>query len=289
MSRIVGGLLSLLDDVGVGAVALFTAVIAGAVGVVATLHVTGGTPYTKDDIDRASQISAAQAPATVPESTAEEDAAAAVDVAAYEQELEDARKRAERLQRESDGFSEKWDVAQRQIVRLREQIAELRALQEGAVGPDGLPLGGSLPDGEGPGGEGTGAGEPGPTDVTATGTLLTTWNLTEADKPWPARCGVPQESYAVRVVAGEGDAGVATGRITGSQLVKRQVKGGSVSLVCELSYEAVVPLPTKATYEFQAVAAGRSQTPLYSALVPGPVVATGNAPRLVVSYCPSCS
>ncbi len=118
--------------------------------------------------------------------------------------------------------------------------------------------------------------------------MLTTWNLTEADKPWPAACGVPQGSYAVRVVGADG-ADVASGSITGSNLVQRKVKGGSLSLVCQLSYEVVLPLPPQPSYEFQAVAGDRPQSPLYSAMVPGPVVASGKAPNLVVSFCPSCS
>jgi hypothetical protein len=281
VSRIVGGVMSLLEDVGVGVVALVTAVLAGAIGVVATLHLAGGTPYSQDDLDRASRVAAAQAPASAAPEPASEEVAPDADVVATRQDLEDALERAERLQRQSDGWEDKWTTAAGRVEKLKEQLEELRAFQEGqegAVGPDGLPLTGTP-------GDAGGQVDPDATETTVTGTLTTTWSLSEDQKPWPAACGVPEGSYAVRVLGPDGKA-VTTGGVTGSNLVKREVKGTRLSLVCTLTYEATLPLPALATYEFQAVASEAPGRPLYSALVPGTVTATGTAPSLTVSYAP---
>ena len=271
-----GGLLSLLEDVGTGAAVLVTAVVAGAIGVVVTLQITGGTPYSQEDLDRraAAYEVQAQQPSSAPEPTS--DQVDPAETAALEEELEDEKLRSDRLQRQSDAWEDKWTAAQRRITQLRDELTALQETGAGAVGPDGLPL----PDGTTPGTGG--APEPGATEVTAAGTITTTWTLAEAAKPWPARCGIPEDAYAVRVVDADG-AGVATGSITGSDLVKRKEQQGTLTLVCQLSYQVVLPLPAKPTYEFQAVSISAPKTPLYSALVPGTAVTGGSGPSLVVS------
>lgn len=271
MSRIFSSVLDLLDDVGRGVAVLVTALVAGAVGVVATLQVTGGTPYSQEDLERRSaayevQSDSGQAPAPASD---EDDPAATAELTGLQEDLEEARERADRVQRQSEAWEDKWTAAQRRITELREQIAGL-----GEVDPVDAPAGaGGLPDG---------APEPGDTETTVTGTLTTTWTLSEAAKPWPAACGIPQDSYAVKVLGADGES-VATGSVTGSNLVKRKEKKGVLTLVCTLSYQAVLPLPAKSNYEFQAVSTASPGTPLYSAVVPGPVATRGSAPSLVVS------
>jgi hypothetical protein len=273
-----GGLLNLLEDVGTGAAVLVTTVVAGAIAVVATLQVTGGTPYSQEDLDRraAAYEVQAQQPSAAPEPTS--DQVDSADTVALEEELEDEKLRADRLQRQSDAWEDKWTAAQRRITELREELTALQEATGGALGPDGLPLPGT------PGTPGTGgAPEPGATEVTATGTISSTWTLAEAAKPWPAACGIPQGSYAVRVLDDRGES-VATGSVTASDLVKRKEQKGTLTLVCQLSYQAVLPFPaTAATYEFQAVATSAPKTPLYSAVVPAATVTGGAAPSLVVS------
>ncbi len=275
LSRMFGGLLSLLEDVGTGAAVLVTAVVAGAIGVVVTLQITGGTPYSQEDLDRRSAAYEVQAqqPSAAPEPTSDEVDPAAT--AALEEDLEDEKLRGDRLQRQADAWEDKWTAAQRRITELREELTTLQETTGVAVGPDGLPLPGGTPGTDG-------APEPGDTEVTAAGTITTTWTLAEAAKPWPARCGIPEDAYAVRVVDADG-AAVATGSVTGSDLVKRKEQQGTLTLVCQLSYQVVLPLPAKPTYEFQAVSVSAPKTPLYSALVPGAAVTGGSGPSLVVS------
>lgn len=276
MSRIFSGLWSLLEDVGTGAAVLVTAVVACAVGVVATLQVTGGTPYSQEDLDRRSaayEAQVARPAAPQPAADASTDSAEVTDL---QEELEDERERADRIERTSGKWEAKWTASQRRIAQLRRQLAKLQDATEGAVGPDGLPIsGGTLPGA-------AGATDPEATETTVSGTLTTTWTLTDAARPWPDKCTRASEAYAVRVVDGAGKP-VATGSVTGRDLVDRTEKKGVLTLVCALTYQVVLPLPATSTLEFQSVAKEAPTTPLYSALVPGPVAASGVAPDLVAS------
>ncbi len=114
------------------------------------------------------------------------------------------------------------------------------------------------------------------------GTLRSTWVLGPGAKPWPQGCAEPLKTYQVRVTAGEG-ATVARADLVDAELVKRTEKKNSVTLVCSMTYSAVLPTPLGAEYDFVAFGESSPEVPKAAKTAPAVALGDGFGPPLAVS------
>ncbi|GAA5147209.1 hypothetical protein GCM10023340_19280 [Nocardioides marinquilinus] len=301
MPRLFAGLVSVAEDVGVTVVALLSAVVAVAVGVVATLHVTGDTPYSQADLDRAAAASRlqAEAPPTSVEPVAATDRADDVRTPAVrrlQRDLEEAREQVRTLERTGTRSRRAARAAEDEVATLRTRLKAAREKLAEATADDPttevtddptFPLQPLDPtDPTDPADPGT-TEEPLP-DATVTGTLQTSWTLSPRRKPWPRGCPSVMEGYRVAVTSSDGER-VAEVRARDVDLVDRRVTaGGDLRMVCQGTYSATLPQPLAGSYDFWAVTAARPGTPLDESLVADTTVTSGAAPALTVLFCPGC-
>jgi hypothetical protein len=299
--RLFAGLVSVAEDVGVTVVALLSAVVAVAVGVVATLHVTGDTPYSQADLDRASAASRlqAEAPAAPVEPVAATDAAGETGGAAVrrlKRDLAEAREQVSTLERTAAKDRRAARAAEKDVAALRkrlkaarEKLAETTAEDPTTEVTDDptFPLEPLSPLDPADPADPDATEEPLP-DVTASGTLQTAWTLPPRRKPWPRGCPSIMTGYRVAVTSSDGER-VAEVRVRDVDLVDRRVTtAGDLRMVCQGTYTATLPQPLAGSYDFWAVTAARPGTPLDESLVADTTVASGAGPGLSVLFCPGC-
>lgn len=258
---VLGWLRECVGDLGAGTTAGLGLVAGVGVGALVTLQVAAGGLDTQADLDRA----AARPHARVPQPAGPTPWASGKDVT--------------RLEQHSADLSKKLQAAQGTIDDLRQQIDDLRATPA-ATAP-------TAPTS--PPSEPTTTSEPSPgPDLAVRGTLETSWVLSSRLKPWPSDCSGVGKSYRVRVNNGD-HATVAIGTLTDSQVTKRVEKRGVLTLTCRTPYQATLPAPVAAVYEFQTVSADDPDKALDVALVKASEIHGGQAPEMFVTFCPECS
>lgn len=198
-------------------------------------------------------------------------------------DLEAARDDVSRLKEQNASLRQGLDDANTTIERLRRRAASAAAeaveqdLPSAPVEPEATPEPAQLAP----------QSTPAEADLTVTGVLTTAWILSSRLKPWPTDCSGVLKSYQVRINTGD-HATVTIAQLTGSQVTKRSDRGGILTLGCRTTYRAVIPAPVGEVYEFQAVSAGAPEESLRTALVQRSSLASGRAPELSFTFCPTC-